>query len=70
MKFDITSSPCKEIFVEGENINVTINTWANLEGATIMVHSEGPNLPLRMAGAFTWEELDIIAMAIAAARTV
>lgn len=49
-------------------MSVTINTWANHEGASIMVHGKGPELPLRMAGAFRWEELDAIMVALTAAR--
>lgn len=69
MKLETMSSACKEIFLQADKISVTINTWANHEGASLMVHGAGPELPLRMAGAFRWEELDAILVAIAAARS-
>ena len=68
MKLETLVSPCTEIFLESKNLNVTINTWANCEGASLMVHGTGPELPLRMAGAFRWEEIDAILVALAAAR--
>ena len=57
----------KEIFVEGNGIAVTVNTWANHEGINLMVH--GKDLSLRMAGAFRREEADAILVALAAARS-
>lgn len=69
MKLEAMKADSKEIFLDAGDMSVTINTWANLEGASIMVHGKGPELPLRMAGAFRWEELDVILVAIAAARS-
>lgn len=57
----------KEIFIEGNDISVMINTWASLEGCNLMVH--GKDCRLMMAGSFRWEELDMIAAAISIART-
>lgn len=68
MKLETMNSDSKEIFLDAGHMSVTINTWANLEGASIMVHGKGPELPLRMAGAFRWEELDAILVALAVAR--
>ena len=68
MKLETFKSESKEIFLDAGNMSVTINTWANCEGASLMVHGNGPELPLRMAGAFRWEELDAIMVAMAAAR--
>ena len=70
MKLETMKSDCKEIFLDARKMTVTINTWANNEGASIMVHGAGPELPLRMAGAFRWEEMDAILVALAAARAV
>ena len=69
MKLETFTMPSKEIFLDVGHMTVTINTWANHEGASIMVHGKGPELPLRMAGAFRWEELDAIMVALAAARS-
>lgn len=68
MKLETMQANSKEIFLDAGYISVTINTWANHEGASIMVHGKGQELPLRMAGAFRWEELDAILVALAAAR--
>ena len=68
MKLETFKSESKAIFLDSGNMSVTINTWANCEGASLMVHGKGPELPLRMAGAFRWEELDAIMVAMAAAR--
>jgi len=70
MKLETFKADSKEVFVDAGNMSVTINTWANMEGASIMVHGKGPELPMRMAGAFLWEEIDAIIVALAAARAV
>ncbi len=68
MKLETFTSQSKETYLEAKSVIVTVNTWANLEGASIMVHGKGPELPMRMAGSFRWEELDAIIVALAAAR--
>ena len=68
MKLETFTSQSKETYLDAGNISVTVNTWANLEGASIMVHGKRPELPMRMAGSFRWEELDAIIVALAAAR--
>ena len=67
MTIEISEGVSKDIFVDGGNITVSIHTWANGDGANILVHSIGASLPLRMAGAFRWEELEVIAAALSAA---
>ena len=67
MKMETIKSQTTEVFVEGSEVNVTCNPWANCEGVNLMVH--GKDLSLRMAGAFRWEELDAILVALTAART-
>ena len=68
MKLETMKSNSKEIFLDAGGMSVTVNVWSNCEGASIMVHGKGPELPLRMAGAFRWEEIDAILVALAAAR--
>jgi hypothetical protein len=68
MKLETLKTDSKEIFVDAGKMTVTVNIWSNCEGASIMVHGAGPDMPLRMAGAFRWEELDAILVALAAAR--
>jgi len=62
-------TPATETFVKGSGVNVTVTTWGNHEGMSLMVHGNGAELPLRMAGAFRWEELDVILVALTAARS-
>ena len=68
MKFEINTTPTKELFVASDRINVSAYPWTNGEGASFLVHGNGPDLPLRMAGAFRWEELDVILAALTAVR--
>lgn len=68
MKLETIKSQTTEIYLEFDGGSVTVNPWANCEGASIMVH--GNNLSLRMAGAFRWEEIDAIIVALTAARAV
>lgn len=56
----------KEIFLQNGECTVTINPWANLEGVNIQMH--GKDLALRMAGAFRWEEIDMLLTGLAASR--
>ena len=70
MKLETFTNPSKELYLETPTTSVTVNTWANLEGCSLMVHGKGPELPLRMAGAFRWEEIDAILVALTAARAV
>lgn len=67
MKLETFVSESKEICLSGKGIIVTVNTWSNLEGANLMVHGE--KCQLMMAGAFRWEELDMICAALTVART-
>jgi hypothetical protein len=53
MKLETFKSPTTELFLEFDGGSVTVNPWANCEGANIMVH--GKDLSLRMAGALRWE---------------
>lgn len=69
MKMETFKCESKEVFLDAGIMTVTVNTWGNHEGASIMVHGKGPELPLRMAGAFRWEEIDAILMALTAARS-
>lgn len=69
MKLETFSNPSKEIFLQADTISVTVNTWHNMVGCSIMIHGNDAGLPLRMAGAFRWEEVDAIIAALAAARS-
>ena len=68
MKLETFKAPSVETWLEFDGGSVTVTSWGNHEGASLMVHGKGPELPLRMAGAFRWEEIDAILVALAAAR--
>ena len=68
MKLETFKSHTTEVFLEFDGGSVSVNTWANYEGANIMVH--GKDVSMRMAGAFRWEEIDAIIVALTAARAV
>ena len=70
MKLETIKSQTTEIYLEFDGGSVSVNPWANCEGASVMVHGKGPELPLRMAGALRWEEIDAIVVALTAARAV
>ena len=55
MKLETFKSACHEIYLDTGKMSATVNTWSNLEGASLMVHGSGPELPMRMAGAFRWD---------------
>lgn len=67
MKLETIVKNSKEIVVEGHGVTVTVNTWGNLDGANLMVH--GDDCRILMAGAFRWEELDMIIAGLTIART-
>lgn len=68
MKLETFKSPTTEVFLEFDGGSVTVNPWSNHEGANLMVH--GKDVSMRMAGAFRWEEIDAIIVALTAARAV
>lgn len=71
MKLETLKADCKEIFLETDSVNVTVFTWSNLEGASLLVHDTAKGgLQLRMAGSFRWEDIDAILVALNAARAV
>lgn len=67
MKLETIQTPTTEIFVEGHNSCVTVNPWSNYEGASFMLH-DGKDGALKLAGALRWEEIDLLMVAITAAR--
>jgi len=69
MEMSTFKNDSKEVFVEGDGVSVTVNTWSNTEGCNLMVHSDSKCLQLRMAGSFRWEEIDAVLVALTAARS-
>ena len=68
MKLETIITPSKEIYVAGDGVTVTVNTWSNCEGVNLMLTSASPEMSLRMAGALRWEDIDAILIALTAAR--
>ncbi len=69
MKLESFKAPTTEVFVTGNGVSVTANPWANCEGLSVMIHSEGEGLPIRAAFSLRWEELDVLMVALTAARS-
>lgn len=70
MNLEVFRGPTSEIFVQGDDITVTVNPWANHEGVNVMMHGKGDGgLALRAAFAARWEELDALVVAVTAARS-
>lgn len=69
MKLESFKAPTTEVFVTGNGVSVTANPWANHEGLSVMIHSEGAGLPIRAAFSLRWEELDVLMVAMTAARS-
>lgn len=66
MKMETFHAATTEVLVDGGGITVTVNPWANLEGVSFMVH--GKDLAVRCASSLRWEELDVLLVALTAAR--
>jgi hypothetical protein len=66
VKMECFRNDCKEVFVEGHGVTVTVNTWANCEGVSFMVH--GKDGAIRTASSMRWEELDVLLCGLVAAR--
>lgn len=68
MKLEEFKTNVKEVTVTGKGITATLTQWGNMEGVNLMVTND--NLSVRMAGAFTWDEITIIATAVVAAQSI
>lgn len=70
IKLSTFTCQTKEVFMEGGGINVSVYSWGNLEGCSFIVHGNGEQMPLRLAGSFRWEELDLLLAALTVARSL
>ena len=68
MKLETIITNSKEIFIDAPTALVTVNLWSNRDGACIQVHGKNGGLPLKMAGALRWEDIDALMIALSAAR--
>ena len=67
MKLETIISASKEIYIELEGgSTITVNPWANCEGASIIMMDK--NGGVRLASVMRWEEIDGLTLALAAAR--
>ena len=66
MKLETIKTSTTETFVQHGDVAITITGWGNMEGANIMVN--GKYLANRMCVSMTWEEIDALIVALAAAR--
>lgn len=70
MKLEAFKDSTYETFVEGHDVTATVHAWSNGEGANVMLHGKGDGgLALRAAFAGRWEELDVLLVALTAARS-
>jgi hypothetical protein len=67
MKLEAFKSQTTEVFVDGHGVTVTANPWANHEGLSYMVH--GKDAAIKTAASLRWEELDVLMVALTAARS-
>jgi hypothetical protein len=67
MKTIVTNS--REIFLESDNGSCVVNNWSNLCGANVMLHSNDSCQSLKLAASLRWEEIDLLLVALAAARS-
>jgi len=68
MKFETLTAQTTEYYLEADKVSVSVNPWSNMEGANIMLLGNGEGMPLRMACALRWEEIDMLIATLAVAR--
>lgn len=68
MKLETIITNSKEIFLDARGVSVTVHLWSNCEGVSLQVHGKNGDLPLKMAGALRWEDIDALMVALSAAR--
>ena len=66
MNLETIKTSTTETFVQHGDVSITVTWWGNMEGANIMVN--GKDLTNRMCGSMSWEEIDALIVALAAAR--
>lgn len=66
MKLETIQTNTIEIFVQHGDACFTVTRWGNMEGANVMM--TGKDSAVRMSCCMTWEEIDALIVALAAAR--
>lgn len=66
MKLETFKNQTTEVFIEHEGFSVTATPWSNCEGCNVLL--QGKDLAIRGALSLQWEELDVLLVALTAAR--
>lgn len=70
MKLETFKATTSETYIEGNGVTVSATPWANGEGCTAIMHGKGDGgLTIRATIAGRWEELDVLLVALTAARS-
>ena len=68
MKMETFRQQVGNVYVEGEKSVVDATVWHSLEGCNLMVTSK-PECAVKLAASLTWEEVDMLLVALNAARS-
>jgi hypothetical protein len=55
------------VYIEGEKVCVDATVWASLEGVNVMMTAKGDQA-VKMAASLTWEEVNLLMVALSAAQ--
>ena len=67
MDLKTIKTPTTEVYIQQGDTTITVTQWGNMEGVNIMV--TGKDLAMRMSCAMTWEEVNALQVALAAANS-
>lgn len=69
MKLETIRQITTEVQLSGNGVDVTCYQWANGEGTCCIVHNTEDSMAQRTAFSLRWEELDVLLVALTAARS-
>ena len=67
MDLKTIKTPTTEVYIQQGDTTITVTQWGNMEGVNIMVSNK--DLAIRMSCAMTWEEVNALQVALAAANS-
>ena len=67
MNLKTIKTPTTEVYIQQGDTTITVTQWGNMEGVNIMV--TGKDLAMPMSCAMTWEEVNALQVALAAANS-
>ena len=67
MDLKTIKTPTTEVYIQQGDTTITVTQWGNMEGVNIMV--TGKDLAMRMSCAMTWDEVNALQVALAAANS-